>query len=65
MRRLFVAAALAAAVTFAVAITSPAFADADPTVDQIYAAARSGHLDQSTREDEFVSDSVRSLYLFL
>jgi len=47
MRRLFVAAALAAAVTFAVAMTSPAFADTDPTVDQIYAAARSGHLDQA------------------
>ena len=45
MRRLFVAAALSAAVTFA--ITSPAIAAADPTVDQIYAAAQSGHLDQA------------------
>jgi hypothetical protein len=45
MRRLLVAATLAAAVTFAV--TSPAFADADPSVDQIYAAAQSGHLDQA------------------
>jgi len=45
MRRLLVAATLAAAVTFAVAV--PAFADTDPTVDQIYAAARSGHLDQA------------------
>jgi hypothetical protein len=47
MRRLFVAATLAAAAIFAVTITSPAFADADPTVDQIYAAAQSGHLDQA------------------
>jgi hypothetical protein len=38
---------MAVAVTFAVAITSPAFAGADPTVDQIYAAAQSGHLDQA------------------
>jgi uncharacterized protein len=45
MRRLLVAATLAAAVTFAVAV--PAFADSDPSVDQIYAAARSGHLDQA------------------
>ncbi len=45
MRRLLVAATLAAAVTFAVA--SPAFADADPTSQQIYAAAQSGHLDQA------------------
>jgi hypothetical protein len=44
MRRLLVAATLAA-VTFAV--TSPAFADADPSVDQIYAAAQGGHLDQA------------------
>jgi uncharacterized protein len=47
MRRLLVAATLAAAVTFAV--TSPAFADADPSVDQIYAAAESGHLDQAQK----------------
>ena len=45
MRRLIVAATLAAAVTFAVA--SPVFADSDPTVDQVYTAARSGHLDQA------------------
>jgi hypothetical protein len=47
MRRFLLAATLAAGVTFAVAITSPAFADADPSVDQIYAAASSGHLDQA------------------
>jgi len=53
MRRFLLAATLAAGVTFAVAMTSPAFADstatasADPTVDQIYAAAKSGHLDQA------------------
>jgi hypothetical protein len=35
-------------VTFGIAMTSPAFAaDADPTMDQIYTAARSGHLDQA------------------
>ncbi len=45
MRRLIVAATLATAVTFAV--TLPAFADTDPTVDQIYAEARSGHLEQA------------------
>jgi len=47
MRRFLLAATLAAGVTFAVALTSPAFADADPSVDQIYAAASAGHLDQA------------------
>ncbi len=47
MRRLLVAALLAAAVSFAVTLTTPVFADSDPTVDQIYAAARGGHLDQA------------------
>jgi uncharacterized protein len=47
MRRLLLAATLAAGVTFAIGIASPAFADTDPTVDQIYAAASSGHLDQA------------------
>jgi len=44
MRRLLVAATLAAAATFTVL---PAFADADPTSQQIYAAAEAGHLDQA------------------
>ena len=44
MRRLLVAATLAAAVTCA---ALPAFADADPTSQQIYAAAEAGHLDQA------------------
>jgi uncharacterized protein len=44
MRRLLVAATLAAAVTCA---ALPAFADADPTSQQIYAAAQSGHLEQA------------------
>jgi hypothetical protein len=44
MRRFLVAATLAAAVTCA---ALPAFADSDPTVDQIYAAAQTGHLDQA------------------
>jgi hypothetical protein len=47
MRRFLLAATLAATVTFAVAITSPAFADSDPTMDQIYTAAAGGHLDQA------------------
>src|SRR5882724_2119666 len=47
MRRLLVAATLAATVTFAIAIVSPAFADSDPTMDQIYTAAKGGHLDQA------------------
>jgi hypothetical protein len=52
MRRLLAAATLAATMTFAVAITSPAIADSaaannDPTLDQIYAAASGGHLDQA------------------
>jgi uncharacterized protein len=44
MRRFLAAATLGLAVTFA---ALPAFADSDPTVDQIYAAAQSGHLDQA------------------
>jgi len=47
MRRLLVAATLAATVTFAIGIASPAFADSDPTMDQIYTAAAGGHLDQA------------------
>jgi len=47
MRRLLAAATLAATMTFAVAMTSPAFADADPTMDQIYTAAAGGHLNQA------------------
>src|SRR6266403_4704555 len=47
MRRLLVAATLAATVTFAIGIASPAFADSDPTMDQIYTAAAGGHLVQA------------------
>jgi uncharacterized protein len=53
MRRFRLAATLAAGVLVAVAMTPAAFADstagasADPTVDQIYAAAKAGHLDQA------------------
>ena len=47
MRRLLAAATLAATATFALALTSPVFAAGDPTVDQIYTAANSGHLDQA------------------
>src|ERR1700736_3243812 len=46
MRKLIVPAALVVAATFAVAITSTAFAD-EPTMDQIYSAAAGGHLDQA------------------
>jgi uncharacterized protein len=47
MRRLLLAATLAATVTFAVGIATPAVADTDPTMDQIYTAAAGGHLDQA------------------
>jgi hypothetical protein len=47
MRRLLAAATLAATVTFGLAMISPAFADSEPTVDQIYIAANGGHLDQA------------------
>ena len=47
MRRLLLAAALASGMTFAVGVASPAFAATDASVDQIYAAASSGHLDQA------------------
>jgi uncharacterized protein len=33
--------------TFAATMSLPAFADADPTMDQIYSAAAGGHLDQA------------------
>jgi uncharacterized protein len=44
MRRLLAAVTLGLAVTFA---ALPALAQSDPTVDQIYAAAQGGHLDQA------------------
>jgi hypothetical protein len=47
MRRFLVVATLAAAVTFGLTATFTAFADSDPTMDQIYAAAAGGHLDQA------------------
>jgi hypothetical protein len=47
MRKLLVAATLAAAAIFAVMGTSTALADSDPTMDQIYTAAAGGHLDQA------------------
>jgi hypothetical protein len=46
MRTLLAGSLAAVAFSFALAGT-PAFADADPTVDQIYQAARAGHLDQA------------------
>jgi uncharacterized protein len=47
MRRFLAAATLAATATLALALSGPASAANDPTVDEIYAAARSGHLDQA------------------
>ena len=47
MRRFLAAATLAATVAFGAAVSLPAFADADPTMDQIYTAAAGGHLDQA------------------
>jgi hypothetical protein len=47
MRRLLAAASLAATVAFAATVALPAFADTEPSVDQIYAAAAGGHLDQA------------------
>lgn len=47
MPRLLIAAALAATVTLGAALTAPAFADSDPTMDQIYTAAAGGHIDQA------------------
>src|ERR1700731_247513 len=47
MRRLLAAATLAASMTFAVTMSLPAFAEGDPTMDQIYTAAAGGHLDQA------------------
>jgi uncharacterized protein len=47
MRRLLVAATLAATLSFGGLAASVAFADSDPTMDQIYAAAAGGHLDQA------------------
>jgi uncharacterized protein len=48
MRRLLAATITATTLTLAAAFSVPAFAaDADPTVHQIYEAAKSGHLDQA------------------
>jgi hypothetical protein len=46
MRTLLAGSLAAAALSFAL-VGTPALADADPTVDQIYQAARAGHLDQA------------------
>ena len=47
MRRLFLTAALVASGALAMAHSSPAAAEGDPTVDQIHTAAAGGHLDQA------------------
>jgi uncharacterized protein len=47
MRRFLAAATLAATVIVAFAMVPPALAASDPTVDQIYAAANGGHIDQA------------------
>jgi uncharacterized protein len=47
MRSLIVAATLSLGAAFAGLAAAPAFAEADPTMSQIYAAAEGGHLDQA------------------
>ena len=47
MRRVYLAAALAAGAALVMAHSSPASAQGDPTVDQIHTAAAGGHLDQA------------------
>lgn len=47
MRKFIRAATIAASATFAIATASPAFADADPTIDQIHTAVATGHMDQA------------------
>jgi hypothetical protein len=59
MRRLLLAATLGIGVALSAA--SPAFADADPTMDQIYEAAKAGHLDQAqTMIDKVLVDHPTS-----
>jgi hypothetical protein len=63
MRRVLLAATLAATtLTFGIAFTAPAFADAaDPSMHQIYEAAESGHLDQAQQMiTQVLADHPRS-----
>jgi hypothetical protein len=62
MRQLLAASLAAAALTFAATLSSPVLAEgADPTVDQIYQAARSGHLDQAQQMmDQVLRDHPKS-----
>ena len=60
MRTLLAGSLAAAALSFAL-VGAPALADGDPTVDQIYQAARSGHLDQAqTMMDQVLRDHPTS-----
>jgi hypothetical protein len=55
MRKLLAGTIVAAALTLAVSLGTPARAEgADPTVDQIYQAAKAGHLDQAQQMIEQV-----------
>jgi hypothetical protein len=47
MRSLILAATLSLSAVFAASVATPAWADADPTMSQVYAAAEGGHLDQA------------------
>jgi hypothetical protein len=62
MRKLLAASMAAATLTLAVSLSAPVFADgADPTVDQIYQAARAGHLDQAQQMmDQVLKDHPKS-----
>jgi len=63
MRNLLAASIAASTLTLAVSLAAPVYADAasDPTVDQIYQAARSGHLDQAqTMMDQVLRDHPTS-----
>jgi hypothetical protein len=60
MRKFVTASMAVAALTLAVSLSAPVLADgtaADPTVDQIYQAAKAGHLDQAqTMMDQVLRD---------
>ena len=59
MRILLLAATLAATATLAV--TTPVFADTDPSMHQIYQAAETGHLDQAqTMMNQVLTDHPKS-----
>ena len=58
MRKLFAGSLVAAALTFS--LTGALALAADPTVDQIYQAARSGHLGEAQQMMDQVQQMVQS-----